>query len=83
MRAASFLAGVVKDMVFINSGYPRKGGLPRNVLLAFEAQWNFPSGTFPVELSMMRAKDQKNDCHAGGQEKKCPSHGEVLYPSSR
>ena len=31
-------AVVVKGMVFINSGYPRNGGLPGNVLLAFEAQ---------------------------------------------
>jgi polyvinyl alcohol dehydrogenase (cytochrome) len=31
-------AVVVNGMVFINSGYPRNGGLPGNVLLAFEAQ---------------------------------------------
>jgi polyvinyl alcohol dehydrogenase (cytochrome) len=31
-------AVVVKGMVFINSGYPRNGGLSGNVLLAFEAQ---------------------------------------------
>jgi polyvinyl alcohol dehydrogenase (cytochrome) len=31
-------AVVVKGMVFINSGYPRNGGLPGNVLLAFEAR---------------------------------------------
>jgi polyvinyl alcohol dehydrogenase (cytochrome) len=31
-------AVVVKGMVFINSGYPRNGGLPGNALLAFEAQ---------------------------------------------
>jgi polyvinyl alcohol dehydrogenase (cytochrome) len=31
-------AVVVKGMVFVNSGYPRNGGLPGNVLLAFEAQ---------------------------------------------
>jgi polyvinyl alcohol dehydrogenase (cytochrome) len=31
-------AVVVKGMVFINSGYPRNGGLPGNVLLAFEGQ---------------------------------------------
>ena len=31
-------AVVVKGMVFINSGYPRNGGIPGNVLLAFEAE---------------------------------------------
>jgi polyvinyl alcohol dehydrogenase (cytochrome) len=31
-------AVVVKGMVFINSGYPRNGGMPGNVLLAFTAQ---------------------------------------------
>lgn len=31
-------AVVVKGMVFINSGYPRNGGMPGNVLLAFEPQ---------------------------------------------
>jgi hypothetical protein len=39
-------AGSLKGTVFINSGYPRNGGLPGKVLLAFEAQWNYPSGTF-------------------------------------
>jgi polyvinyl alcohol dehydrogenase (cytochrome) len=31
-------AVVVKGMVFVNSGYPRNGGMPGNVLLAFEAE---------------------------------------------
>jgi polyvinyl alcohol dehydrogenase (cytochrome) len=31
-------AVVVKGMVFLNSGYPRNGGMPGNVLLAFESE---------------------------------------------
>ena len=31
-------AVVAGGMVFINSGYPRNGGLPGNVLLAFSAE---------------------------------------------
>ncbi len=31
-------AVVVKGMVYINSGYPRNGGIPGNVLLAFESE---------------------------------------------
>ena len=29
---------IVNGMVFVNSGYPRNGGMPGNVLLAFAAQ---------------------------------------------
>ena len=29
---------VVNGMVFVNSGYPRNGGVPGNVLLAFGAE---------------------------------------------
>ena len=31
-------AVVVNGMVFISSGYPRNGGVPGNVLLAFESK---------------------------------------------
>jgi polyvinyl alcohol dehydrogenase (cytochrome) len=31
-------AVVVNGMVFISSGYPRNGGVPGNVLLAFSAE---------------------------------------------
>ena len=30
-------AVIVNGMVYVNSGYPRFGGMPGNVLLAFEA----------------------------------------------
>jgi hypothetical protein len=29
---------VVNGMLFVNSGYPRFGGMPGNVLLAFSAE---------------------------------------------